>query len=97
MIGNFESGSNRIKPPLAHCPISKPPAAPRTASSRLSVSICRINRVRLAPIAARIAISRCRMVARTNSRFATFMHANSNTKPASTKNIAAISGTTFFE
>ena len=60
-----------------------PAAPPHNASIRLSVSICRINRPRAAPSADRITISRSRTVARTNSRFATFTHANSSTIPAS--------------
>jgi hypothetical protein len=49
---------------------------------RLSVTISLTSFPRLAPSAARTAISRSRAVARTSSRFATFVHASSRTMPA---------------
>ena len=49
------------------------------ATSRLSVSICRISRMRVAPSDARIASSRARNVARANCMFMTFTHAISST------------------
>ena len=53
---------------------------PASDSSTLSVSSCRMRRPRPAPIAARIAISRRRPVARTSSRLATLAQAMSSTK-----------------
>ena len=50
-------------------------------STMLSVSTWLMMRPRDPPSAARMAISRLRPVARTSSRFATFAHAISNTKP----------------
>ncbi len=47
----------------------------------LSVSICRRTRVRLAPIAARIAISFCRAALRARRRLATFAQAMRSTNP----------------
>ena len=52
-----------------------------TDSTMLSVSTWLMMRPRDPPSAARMAISRFRPVARTSSRFATFAHAISNTKP----------------
>ena len=68
-------------------PSAEPSAAPAKESSTLSVSSCRTMRPRLAPIAARMAISRRRPMARANSRLATLAQAISRTKltaPAST-------------
>ena len=64
---------------------------PATASSTLSVSSCRTMRPRLAPRAARTAISRWRASARESSRFATFAQAISSTNataPISTTSAA---------
>ena len=63
---------------LAHASIS-PAAQPIPVSTRLSVKNCRINRPRLAPSAARMAVSALRRVARAKSRLATFEHAISKT------------------
>ena len=61
---------------------SKRPAAPPSAASRtLSVRSWRRMRPRLAPSAARMAISRRRAAARTNKRFARFAQAMSSTNP----------------
>ena len=57
-----------------------PSTPPATDSSTLSVSSCRMMRPRDPPIAARIAISLRRPVARTSSRFATFEQAIRRTK-----------------
>ena len=59
-------------PPYA---INEPAISPPAASSALSTSSCRTMRPRLAPIAARIAISRSRMVARASSMLATLQQA----------------------
>ena len=56
----------------------QPIAAPAIASSRLSTSSCRTRRVRLAPRAARTAISCSRPAARLSSMLATLVHAISS-------------------
>jgi hypothetical protein len=56
-----------------------PSAAPTAATSRLSVSIWRISRIRAAPSAERTASSFARSVARANCMFMTFTHAMSST------------------
>ena len=71
------------KRPVAQRASSRPAAVPANESSRLSASSSRMSRARPDPSAARIAISRCRTVPRTSSRFATFMHAMSSTSVAS--------------
>jgi hypothetical protein len=58
---------------------ANPAAQPMDESSRLSVKNCCTSRPRLAPSAARMAVSARRRVARANSRFATFEHAISRT------------------
>ena len=57
------------------------------ASTTLSANICRTSCSRLAPIAARIANSRRRSVARANSRFATLAQAISRTRPTAPQRI----------
>src|SRR6266513_2546815 len=56
-------------------------APPPNAMSALSESIWRTSAVCEAPRAARIAISRCRVVARVSNRLAMFAHAISSTNP----------------
>ena len=56
-----------------------PRTAPAAASSELSVSICRISRLRVAPSDDRTASSRARSVARANCMFITLTHAMSST------------------
>ncbi len=56
-----------------------PITAPMPATSRLSVSIWRISRARVAPSDERTASSFERSVARANCMFITFMHAISST------------------
>ena len=76
--------------PGSTAPAPGPARRPAPASSRLSVSICRDSRHRLAPMAARTASSRCRPMARASSRFATFTQATSNTMPtAATRTTSA--------
>ena len=58
-----------------------PTIPPRTDSTQLSTSIWRIRRPRDAPSDKRTASSLCRMNARAISRFATFAHAISSTRP----------------
>ena len=57
-----------------------PATAPNTATSRLSVNICRTSLHRLAPSAPRIANSFARKAARPNCMFITFTQAISNTR-----------------
>ncbi len=56
-----------------------PAAAPIAATSRLSVSICRISRMRVAPSDERTASSLARSVARANCMFITLTHEISST------------------
>ena len=72
------SASRLDSAPLA---ISRPSAALSPHSSRLSTSSRRTSRPRLAPSAARTAISLERDTARASSRFATFAQAISSRKP----------------
>ncbi len=58
-----------------------PKAPPHAPSSTLSVRSCRTRRQRAAPSALRTAISVSRADARASSRFATLVHAISNTNP----------------
>ena len=61
-------------------PRPRPSRPPASDNKTLSVSSCRIRRPRPAPIAARMAISRCRMVARASRRFATLAQAMRSTR-----------------
>ena len=63
-----------------------PAMPPSTASRMLSVSNWRMSRLRPAPSAARMAISRSRIVERTSRMLATFMHASTRTIMASPRN-----------
>ena len=54
--------------------------APKTATTRLSVSICLTSRQRVAPSAPRIASSFARKAARPNCMFITFTQAMSSTR-----------------
>ncbi len=68
-----------------------PSAAPMLATSRLSVSIWRTNRTRVAPSDERIASSLARSVARANCMFITLTHAISSTprqKPSIVHSVA---------
>ena len=65
----------------AHIAPSSPAAPPSEESTRLSTSICRSRRARLAPSAVRTAISFWREAARASSRLATFADAISSTQP----------------
>jgi hypothetical protein len=58
-----------------------PTTPPASASTTHSTNNCDATRARLAPIAARIAISFWRPTARASRRFATFAHAISSTNP----------------
>ena len=74
-----------------------PPVPASSASTTLSVNICRTRRIRPAPTAARTTSSRPRADARASSRFATFAHAISNTNAtaaSSTNSVCLVSPTT---
>ena len=68
-----------------------PSTAPMPATSRLSVSICVMSRVRVAPSDERIASSLARSVARANCMFITLTQAMSSTptqKPSIVHSVA---------
>ena len=67
-----------------------PSVPPKIASTRLSVSDCRTIRQRLAPSAARTAISRSRLEARERSRFDTFAQVIRSTKPTAPSKTARV-------
>jgi hypothetical protein len=73
-------GLSASKARMPTTPSARPNRPPSSDSTRLSVISWRAMRPRAAPIAARIAISRWRTVARTSSRLATFAHAINSTK-----------------
>ena len=88
---------SRASSPSALVPqaaISNPTSPPSVASSTLSVSICRMSRRRLPPIAVRMAISRSRVVARASSRLATFAQPISSTNPTAPSSTSS-AGRTF--
>ena len=70
----------------APCAISTPMPPPMIASTTLSPRSWRRRRPRLAPIAARTAISRRRAAARASSMFATFAHAIIRTRLTAASN-----------
>ena len=74
-------GLSAIKPWTAQRATNNPHEPPINARKVLSVSNCRISRQRLAPSAARVAISRCLVDARARRRLATVAQAISRTKP----------------
>jgi hypothetical protein len=65
---------------FSHEPMAMPRTPPPIAQSKLSITNCRINRPRLAPIAPRMANSRCRAAPRAKSKFATLVQAIRSTK-----------------
>ena len=67
---------------------ARPAAAPSIASRKFSVINCRTTRARLAPIARRISISRCRARPRASSMFPRLAHAESSTSRTITMKIA---------
>ena len=73
-----------------------PAAPPMRARARLSTNRSLAMRLRVAPIARRIAISRCRTAPRASSRLATFAHATSSTNPtaAASNRRAGLTGPT---
>ncbi len=88
------SASSALTPQRA---MITPPVPASSASTTLSVSICRISRTRPAPTAARTTSSRPRAVARASSRFATLAHAINSTNPtaaSNTKSVWRVSPTT---
>ena len=81
------AGQNRQEPFLALQSATRRPAKVATpARSTLSVSSCRTRRQRVAPMAARTAISRCRCSARTSSNPAASAQAMSSTRPTTPSN-----------
>ena len=80
------SGMICSRKPLAQKRIARPTIPPSNERSTLSVSNCRIRRVRAAPSAWRTAISRPLALARASSRFATFTQPISRTNPTAPSN-----------
>ena len=80
----FPSATNRSDHHTARNNPSNPPV---NESTTLSVNNCRTTRMRLAPSAARMAISLCRDIARASSRLATFAHAIKSTQPTAPNRI----------
>jgi len=74
---------NRSTPQSANM---TPMAAPANESTRLSVRSCSTRRLRVAPRAVRIDISRTRPLARASCRLATLAQAISRTKPVTPSN-----------
>ena len=88
--GPNNSGGLSATSPSVPCHASISPKAPPSAASiKLSVSSCLTIRPRLAPRAARTAISFCRETPRANSKFATFAQAMSTTKPTAPSRISS--------
>ena len=75
--------------PSAHLANTIPTVAAAATNSSPSVSICRNNRARLAPIARRIAISLRRALARASSRFATLAQPINSTSPTTVITISS--------
>ncbi len=77
-IASFEANTpeNHL---LNHAMISKPPIAPLTDRIRLSISICKTSRTRVAPRAPRTASSVPRLVALARVSPATFAKAMNST------------------
>ena len=80
MIGR-DRGCEKLNPRTR--PATRPSCAADQASSRLSVSSCRIDTPAARAIACRIAISFCRAAERASNRFATFAQAIKSTNPTS--------------
>ena len=70
-----------LKPAIPQSASNSPSAPPAIDNRKLSVSNWRINRIRPAPSAVRIAISRSRVAARASKRLAMFTQAINRTKP----------------
>ena len=78
-------GTILIRAAVPHCARSKPPIPPNRARTTLSVSNWRMIRPRVAPTAARTAISLPRTDARASNRLATFAFAISKTQTTAAK------------
>ena len=92
------TGNIRVSRATPHFAMANPATPPIAESSKLSVSNCRIRRMRLAPIATRRAISLRRAMARVNSRLATLVQAISKTNPtvaSKTRSVGRTAPTTF--
>ena len=81
-IGSSDGGANPMSRPVVHCRAISAPAVPRPASTTPSTSNCWTIRQRPAPIDSRMAISRCRAVARARRSPARLAHAISSTTMA---------------
>ena len=68
----------------------QPSTVPPSASSTLSIRSCRTTRHRLAPSAARIAISRSRAVDRASSMLATLAQAISNSSATAAPSVNSV-------
>ena len=87
------AGKKEGRASTVHSANSSPSAPPATPRTRLSVSICRSTRPRLAPSARRTATSRLRALARDRRRPATLAHAISRTSPTAAIRVAPIIAT----
>jgi hypothetical protein len=76
--------SSDVTARVSHDAMSRPPTAPNSERRTLSVTSCRISRLRVAPMASRTLISFCRADARASSIPATFAHATISTRPTAT-------------
>ncbi len=74
-------GTSAISARVSTNASARPAAPPANDNARLSTSSCFTRRPREAPSESRTAISFCRMNPRAMSRFATFAHAISSTRP----------------
>ena len=88
-IGKFIGSSVRASG-IRISAIATPAAPAQSASTRLSASNPRTIRRRVAPSAARMAISRSRSAARASSRLATFAQAISSRKPTDASNTPSV-------
>ena len=70
-----------------HEPVSRAMVSISSAAPITSTRAWRNSRIGAAPSAVRIAISRCRRVARASKRLPTFAHAISSTQPAADSRI----------
>ena len=86
-VGPALWATNLTKPSVPQSARSRPAAPPNTASSRFSVSSCRMNLHRPAPMESLSAISFCRAAPRASSRLAMLAQAISSTSPTSPINI----------
>ena len=84
---DFGAGTNFNSICIPKAASASPAAVPSNESSRPSMKNCRTRRPRLAPSAARIAISLLRPACWANKRPATFAHAINSTKATAANNV----------